>query len=227
MALLTKHAMPAGTLLLQDDHYRRINDLCFRHLSGAWSNYLHQIPHNWIDNVSNEDPGYGNAEYLKSLSDRGFLQSEEYSQSIASALFAHIWLLSAANYYRLAIKLKNRADKDLHDKQPIERTHSPTRIAEDLGLSDDLCELAEELHNARNTITHLIEDNRDAYPLSDLGFEQAYMFVEGSWKIYCALIDHYGRSPDHNHWKLQTDRYGLPNSLTDAVVVAQAQGEPK
>ena len=225
MALLIKHAMPAGTLLLQDDHYRRINDLCFRHLSGAWNNYLKQIPHHWIDDVSNGDPGYGNAEYLKSLGDRSFLQSEEYSQAIASALLTHVWLLSAANYYRLAIKLKNPADDDLHDKTAIEKTDTPRLIAECLGLSCDLCRLAKELHDARNTIAHLIEDKKDAYPLGGLGFEQAYRFAEGAWEIYCALIEHYGRSPDDNHWKIQTDRYGLPNSLADAAAVAQAQGD--
>lgn len=225
MALLMKHAMPAGTLLLQDDHYRRINDLCFRHLSGAWDRYREQIPHHWIANVSNDDPDFGNAKHLESLAAQGSLQSEEYSQSIASSLFAHVWLLSAANYFRLAVKLKNRSDEDLHDKEPIERTNSPKLIAEDLGLSADLRGLAEDLHKARNTIVHLIEDKKDAYPLGDLGFEQAYRFAEGTWEIYCALIEHYGRRPDENHWKIQTDRYSLPNSLTDAAAIAQAQGE--
>ena len=223
MALLFKHAMPVGTLLLQDDHYRRINDICFRHLAGAWANYLEQIPHEWIDNVSNDHPDYGNAKYLQSLSQRGSHQSEEYSHSIAATLFSHVWLLSAANYFRLAIKLKNNADKDLHDTVAIEKVGSPFQIASELNLSDDLCKVANDLHTARNTIAHLIEDRKDAYPLADLGFEQAYRFTETTWEVYCALLLHYGRPPDDDHWNIQTDRYQLPKSLNDAVAIAQAK----
>lgn len=219
MALLSKPAMPDGSLLLQDDHFRRINDLSFRHLLGAWENHQSQTQHDWIIGISNDDPTYGNDKYLKSSEALNFCRSEEYSQSIASTIFTHVWLLSAANYYRLAIKLKSKSDEDLHNKAPIERVHSPEVIAAELELCCRLKRLAHDLHNARNTIVHLVEDEKDRFPLDDLGFEQAYQFAEGAWEIYNALLEHYGRKPDDDNWRIQTGRYNLPNSLADVTSI--------
>ncbi len=97
--------------------------------------------------------------------------------------------MSAANYFRLAIKTKKSSEKPIHDLTPI-KSGSPREVAKELELSEDICELATGLHNARDTIVHMIEDDGRTYPLDELGFTQAYRFVQCSWDIYIALLEY-------------------------------------
>ena len=212
MVRLMKPHMPKGTLQLQDDHYWRVNDICFRHLAGSYEHYQMQLPHRWIKGVKNDDPRFGRSEYMKSRSILGPAESEEYTHAIASTLFAHVWVLSAANYFRLAIKTKKRSEESIHDITPI-KSGSPREVAQKLGMSEDIYDLTTDLKCARDTIVHMIEDDGRMYPLDELGFEQAYRFVQCSWDIYIALLKYYGRTPDEGHWEIQTRNHGLPSSI--------------
>ncbi|HLM82168.1 MAG TPA: hypothetical protein VK302_16315 [Terriglobales bacterium] len=199
-----------GILVLQDDHYRRLADLCFRHLQGTFNHFTVRRQHEWIRSISNSDPKYGTAPYLDALMKRDLSQSEEYSHAIASVLFAHIWLLSAANYYRLSCKYKTPHDAPWLSIKPIEKTSSPALIAKELNLDAIVIQQAEILHDMRNTIAHLNETHPTTAPMKDLDFPTAFRLVESVWTIYIALLHHYGVQADTDSWVIQTNRYGLP-----------------
>lgn len=200
----------AARLILQDDHYRRVADLCFRHLQGTFEHFTARQQHEWIRGVSNSDPEYGRKRYLDALTDREHHQSEEYSHAIASVLFAHIWLLSAANYYRLSCKHKTPYDAPWLSTKPIKGTSSPALIAKELRLHALVIQQAEILHDMRNTIAHLVEDDRKTALMKDLDFPTAFRLVEAVWTIYIALLRYYGVHADTGSWAIQTKRYGLP-----------------
>ncbi len=212
MPILTKPAMYGG-LLLQSDHYHRVADLCFRHLAGASARYNDRQNHAWILKITNDDPEYGRSRYLKSLAIYQFNQSEEYSQSIATVLFAHIWLLSAANYYRLSCKHKIPHDAPWLGCDPIEKTFSPQHIAQELKLPEFVVQQAEIIHRMRNTITHLVETDKKTEPIDKLDFPMAFRLVKTTWIIYLALLRHYGVKPDPGSWVIQTKKYELPRVM--------------
>lgn len=57
---------PYGNSLLgvQDDHYWRMADMAFRHLSGAWQHYKNKTQYSWIKDIDNDSPEFGSSEYL-------------------------------------------------------------------------------------------------------------------------------------------------------------------
>ncbi|MGO9084579.1 MAG: hypothetical protein ACLQBK_05070 [Candidatus Sulfotelmatobacter sp.] len=209
MPILNKPAL-AGGLILQDDHYRRVADLCFRHLRGTFERFTARREHEWVRGVSNSDPEYGTERYSLALAYLQVHQSEEYSHAIASVLFAHIWLLSAANYYRLSCKLKTPSDVPWLSIEPIKETYSPASIAKELKLDATVIQQAETLHDMRNTIAHLNETHPTTAPMKDLDFPMAFRLVEAVWMIFIALLQHYGVQADTDSWAIQTSRYGLP-----------------
>lgn len=210
MPILTKPAM-AGRLILQDDHYRRVADLCFRHLQGTFERFTAGQQHEWIRGVSNSDPEYGTARYALASAYLQVHESEEYSHAIASVLFAHIWLLSAANYYRLSCKHKTPPDAPWLSIKPIEGTSSPALIAKELKLHALVIQQAETRHDMRNTIAHLNETDPKTALMKDLDFPTAFRLVEAVWTIYIALLGHYGVQADTDNWAIETSRYGLPS----------------
>lgn len=212
MPLLLKSSL-TGFLELQDDHYTRLCDLCFRHLAGAFEQSRVVLANKSYACISNDDDRYGRSEHLKILSGYRFSQSEEYSQAIGASIFAHVWLLSAANYYRLSCKHRHPADAPWLDIAPIARTHHPQLIAEDLRLHRSLVELAGQLHEVRNTLVHLVETDPKTAPVGNLNFAHAYNLVKGAWIIYIALLRHYRLNVTPGSWGIQTRRYGLPRSL--------------
>jgi len=199
--------------MLQDDHYQRVADLAFRHLAGAGDRCLERRKHEWIKTVPNDDPRYGREEYLNALGKYQFNSSEEYTQALAAVLFTHIWLLSAANYYRLSIRHQKPNGAPWLGRTPIAGTDKPQRIAEELKLPKRIVACAEFLHYIRNTISHLVETDPKTVRIDELDFPLAYELVKCTWVIYCALLRHYGLRPDRGSWLIQTRRYNLPCRL--------------
>lgn len=210
--MLTKPHL-GGSLMLQDDHYRRVADLAFRHLAGAGDRFMERRKHEWIKTVPNDDPRYGRAEYLKALGENQFNSSEEYTQALAAVLFTHIWLLSAANYYRLSVKHQKPSGAPWLNCNPIAGTDKPQVIAKALKLPQRIVACAESLHYIRNTISHLVETDPKTERIDDLDFPFAYSLVKCTWVIYCALLRHYGLRPDRGSWAIQARRYNLPFRL--------------
>ena len=200
---------------IQDDHYWRMADMSFRHLSGAWQNYKNKSEHSWIKGIDNDSPQYGRSEHVKSMHEFALFESEEYTQAIGSVLFSHVWILSAANYFRLSYKLKIKHIENLNVRKVITRTGSPKLLAVDLGLPTRVIELGEELHGLRNTIMHLVEGDPKTSPIHKLDFNAAYIYSKVTWIIYCALLRNYGIRPDHGSWKIQTSNYSLPNKIAE------------
>ncbi|MBF0353201.1 MAG: hypothetical protein HQM11_19375 [SAR324 cluster bacterium] len=202
--------LPLG---VQDDHYRRMADISFRHLSGAWENYKNKTNHIWIRDVKNDDPRYGNYEYLNSLTKLGIYESEEYTQAMAATLFTHVWILSAANYYRLSCKLKFPRNMPWLDKKVITNVGSPQQIAIELGLPAHVIEYQKNLHGMRNTLMHLVEGDPKTSAIHTLDFKSAYFYAKSTWVVFCALLRHYGMRPDRGSWRIQTKRYLLPENF--------------
>ncbi len=203
----------AGFLQLQDDHYTRLCDLCFRHLAGAFEHNRVVLANQSYACISNDDVRYGRSEHLSILNNYRFAQSEEYSQAIGATIFAHVWLLSAANYYRLSCKHRHPTNAPWLDIDPIARTHHPQLVAEDLTLPQSLVELAGQLHEVRNTLVHLVETDPKTAPVGNLDFAHAYYLVKGAWIIYIALLRHYRPNVTPGSWGIQARCYGLPRSL--------------
>ncbi len=199
-------------LTLQDDHFRRFADLAFRHLQGAWEHRREAAVHSQLARIENSDSKFGQAEHLRSLTAYNFHQSEEYSHSCASIVFSHVWVLSAANYYRLALK----GGKIDPGKVPVNNTQSPPGIAASLSLPRGVREEAERLHGLRNTLMHLVEDDKKTEPIDVVDFRAAHAMASCAWKIYCGVLLNYGVKPDPDGWKIQTSQYSLPASLQDA-----------
>jgi len=191
-------------LEIQDDHSRRMTDIAFRHLYGAYNNYLQKQDHLWVKEVSNDDSRFGKSEYMLSRNNLNILESEEYTQSIAATLFSHIWLLSAANYYRQHYK----------NNTTIKNTSSPQDIAVQLNLHKTVISYAEEMHYIRNTIAHLVEsDKKKTSQITDLDFKAAYKYTKVTWVIFCAILRNYGLRPDLGSWGIQTSLYSLPRTI--------------
>jgi len=184
--------LPLG---VQDDHYRRMADISYRHLSGAWENHKSKEKHTWIQGVSNDDPRYGKAEYMESLYYFGIYESEEYTQAMAATLFTHVWILSAANYYRLSCKLQFPKGKPWLGKRVITKVSSPQLIAMELGLPEHIVEYQKGLHGMRNTLMHLIEGDPKSSEIHTLDFKSSFLFAKSSWVVFCALLRHYGLRP--------------------------------
>ncbi len=127
-------------------------------------------------------------------------------------MFSHVWVLSAANYYRLALK----GGKIDPGKVPVNNTQSPPGIAASLSLPRGVREEAERLHGLRNTLMHLVEDDKKTEPIDVVDFRAAHAMASCAWKIYCEVLLNYGVKPDADNWKIQTSRYSLPASLQDA-----------
>ena len=200
---------------VQDDHYWRMADMSFRHLAGAWQHYNNKSKHLWIKSIDNDNPEFGHSEHLKSLRELGLCESEEYTQAIGSVLFSHVWLLSAANYFRLSCKLKTNRSESWNIKKVITKTGSPQLVAEELGLPSCVVELGKEIHSMRNTIMHLVENDPKTSPIHTLDFTTAYIYSKTTWIIYCALLRNYGISPNRGSWRIQTSRYALPHNLAE------------
>jgi len=179
-------------------------------LKGAFDSFTDCQQYEWIRAVPNSDPEYGGARYLHAVTRLGNHRSEEYSQALASVLFAHIWLLSAANYFRLSCKHKIPPDAPWLSIKPIEKTSSPDLIAKELKLHACVIRQAEILHAMRNTITHLVETDRKTAPIEELDFPTAFRLVKAVWVIYIALLRHYGVQADAGRWASQTKKHGLP-----------------
>ena len=199
--------------MLQDDHYRRVSDLAFRHLAGAEQRFKERRKHEWINTVANDDPAFGREEYVKSASAYQQNLSEEYTQALAAILFSHIWLLSAANYYRLSVKHQQPKGAPWLTRQAIKGTDKPHVIARSLNLPQRVINGAESLHFIRNTFTHLAEDSPQTIRIDTLDFPQAHSLTKCTWVIYCALLRHYGLSPGVGSWVIQAQRYNLSRSL--------------
>ncbi len=127
-------------------------------------------------------------------------------------MFSHAWLFSAANYYRLALKL----GKIKPGKVEVTNTESPVVIASSLSLPGNILEEAKLLHGYRNTLMHLVEDDRRTADIGVLDFRAAYAMASCAWKIFCGVLLNYYVKPDTDNWKIQTSRYSLPASLQDA-----------
>jgi len=205
--------MEIGSLDLQDDHYWRMADICFRHLAGAYENYQKTLPHLWIRKVKNDDPKFGRPEYMASRSCLGGDESEEYTQSLAAIVFCHVWVISTANYYRLSVKQGKITAEEMGGRAEITAVHSLERIAGELSLPKGVIATAADVKNARDTILHLVTDDKKTFPINEIGFPKAYEFVHWGWKIYIALLEYYGRVPDEGSWAIQTSRYNLPNEF--------------
>lgn len=205
--------MEIGSLGLQDDHYWRMADICFRHLAGAHQSYQETLPHLWIRKVKNNNPKFGRSEYLDSLSRLGIHESEEYTQSLASVIFCHVWVLSTANYYRLSVKQGKLTKEEIGGRAEIKTVHSLDEIARQLSLPEDVIATAKELRDARSTILHLVTSKKDSFPINEIGFRKTYQFAHCAWQIYIALLDYYGRPKDEDSWTIQTGRFNLPSEI--------------
>jgi hypothetical protein len=179
-------------------------DICFRHLYEAYENSQKKQPHGWIKGISNEDLRFGRSDYLESLNKHSRFESEEFTHSLGASVFSHVWLLSAANYYKIG---------KINDVKPITGTQNPQSIAKSLNLPEFICTYAKELHDIRNAAMHFIETKPTHTIINSLNFEIAYKYVKTTWVIYCALLRYYKRPPDRGSWTLQTRRYSLPRTL--------------
>jgi len=197
----------------QDDHNRRMADISFRHLTGAWENHNKKQQHKWVKNITNEDPAWGKGEYLTSRTHFNAYESEEYTQAMASTIFSHVWLLSVANYYRLSCNNSSTKGNYLKCESIINKTSTPQAIATELNLPKNIISYAEKLHNMRNTIMHLVEGDKKTAPITSLDFKSAYMFSKATWVIFCAILRNYGIRPDRGSWRIQTNLYSLPHNL--------------
>ena len=190
---------------LQDDHSMRTTDICFRHLEGAYSWNKKKEDNSWWLNITNDDPCWGGSEFM--VARRNYLraQSEEYTQSIAATIFAHVWILSAANEYH----------SKYQDDPILKRTDCPIIISESLNLPKRIVELATTLKNTRNALMHLVANSKkhQEQRVQDLDFKQAYYFVKGTWVIFNSLIRQYGHRPDRNNWIMQSSKYYLPRTV--------------
>ena len=213
MTRLMKPHMELGSLDIQDDHYWRMADICFRHLAGAYENYRKTLPHLWMRKVKYDDPKFGKAEYMASHSSLGTAESEEYTQSLAAVTFCHVWILSTANYFRLSVIQGKLSAEEMGGRAKITTVHSLDEIARKLDLSEEDVATAAEMKNARNTILHLVTSKRDSFPINEIGFPKAYEFACCAWKMFIALLEYYGRVPDEGSWAIQTGRYNLPSEF--------------
>lgn len=202
--------------MLQDDHYFRICELSFQHLQASFESAEAGKPHAWVKNVKNDDPRFGRIEYLQSFGMYQKNVSNEYSHAIATLLFTHIWLLSAANYYRLSVKHRQPRDALWLSCTPITETDSPHGLARALKLPARVVDCAETLHRIRNTVCHLVETDKKTERIDEIEFAQAYMHAKNAWTIYNALLRHHKQRPDLGSWSIQTSRYGLPRRLHHA-----------
>ena len=195
-------------LSIQDDHSRRMTDISFRHLNGAWKNHNNKQEHIWIKGISNDDSRFGKSEYMISHGKLMVFESEEYTQALATTLFSHVWLLSAANYYRQYSKIKFPEKTEV-----LKDTSSPQSIATQLCLPTSIIECAAELHGMRNTIMHLVENDKKTAPITTIDFKYAYHIAKVTWVIFSALLRNYGIKPDLGSWRTQTKIYSLPHTL--------------
>jgi hypothetical protein len=214
MTRFSKPHMEIGSLDLQDDHYWRMADICFRHLAGAHDNYQKTLPHLWVRKVKNDDPKFGRPEYMASRSRLGVDESEEYTQSLAAVVFCHVWVISTANYYRLSVTQGKLTAEEMGGRDKITTVHSFDEIARKLDLPEGVIATAAEVRDARNTILHLVTSKSDSFPINEIGFSKAYEFVHCGWKIYIALLEYYGRVPDEGSWAIQTSRFNLPSGFS-------------
>lgn len=188
-------------------------DICFRHLEGAHENYQKIAPHLWIQKVNDDDPEFGRFDYLSSLSKLGIHESEEYTHSLAAVVFCHVWVLSTANYYRLALKQGTLTKEKTGGQAGIKTVHTLEEIARQLNLSPNIIATAKELKQARNTILHLVTSKNDSFPINEIGFQKAYQFAQCAWEIYIALLEYYGHTVGEGSWIIQTGRFNLPSEF--------------
>jgi hypothetical protein len=200
----------AGELQLQEDHYERVCDLAFRHLGAAYENSRNAEPHRWIREINNDDPRYGRLEYLVALRNLLAAESEEYSHVLAALIFAHTWVLSAANFYRLSGQALRRR-KQFRVK--IHRTDNPEAIASALRVAARVVSQMTRLHRLRNTIMHLVEGTKHTERIDKLRYSDAYTMLKSAWIVYCAVMRNCSEMPVLGAWRYQTKRYRLPPSL--------------
>ena len=200
-------------LSLQDDHYWRVADICFRHLKGAYDNYKHASSYEWHRKIENNDPQWGKSQWMHARKKYGIFESEEYTQAMAAVLFAHIWLLSAANYYRQSVKIIDKSNVINSKIDPISCS-TPLKISEQLNMPPLLNSYLEKLHGLKNTITHLVENDPKTENIGDLSFPQAFKLIKATWIVYIELLKHYGKNPDVNSWLIMIKKYDLPRSLS-------------
>ncbi|WP_185234342.1 hypothetical protein [Teredinibacter franksiae] len=167
-----------------------------------------KAPHAWHRGVGNDDNRFGRSEYMIARREFSFHESEEYTQSIASIIFSHVWILSAANYFRQKQKVKG-GNKEYR----VTATHSPDRLASQLKLPEVVIESARQLHNMRNSIMHLIESDPRSEDILEVGFEDAYTYAKTVWVINNALLRENGIRPDKGNWRIQVGFYSLPATL--------------
>jgi len=205
MALFYRPSGQSGGIL-QQDHYYRFADLCFRHLKGAYDQHNEVKQHMWIKSIDNDNPRYGREEYLRAMTSLNFAESEEFTQSLAALAFNHVWLLSSANFYRQ----EHIRQKPINQNVVLPARHckNPIEIAKVVcpELTDDM----KDLHDMRNTIMHFVDSDKKTRPLTEVNFDYAYNITKSVWTVYCALLCLYGLQPDSDSWKIQTQRYELP-----------------
>jgi len=193
-----------GNLLLQDDHVRRMADISFRHLAESWKNYQEKQKYIWVREIDRDDHRWGKKEYLTAGVYFDSAESEEHTHAMGATVFSHVWLLSAANYYRLSNKGSDK-DNILHG------TDNPEKIAKELELPQHIQTMAKTLHLTRNTIMHLVELTPKTEPIHNLNFPTALLFAKLTWTIYCKLLRKYGVRPDVGSWRIQASKYELPH----------------
>jgi hypothetical protein len=209
-------------LSLQDDHYRRTGDLAFRHLAAAFNHYQNRTAMEPIRTLTSEHPDYGRDAHVQGVVDYGQYSSEEYSHCLAAVLLTHIWLLSAANFFRLSARPGVDGALRVRPKIDLQSTDKVDKIARELQLPRRVVDCANRLELMRNTIAHLVEPDRRTQRIDQLNFEIALAFTKCSWLIYCALMRNYGALPDRGSWLIQVNRYGLPGKVEATRNVAHA-----
>lgn len=202
MTYFNKPVAGAGNLETQDDHYWRLCEISFRHLQSAYVSRQNQSEHEWVVGISNDDPLFGRSDYLHSITQLGVAKSSEYTHSLAAIVFSPAWMLSAANYYC-----------QTNETVIGSKFEGLNALAKSLGLSKTEKKKISALRTRRNEILHLYQQT-DGDELANLDFYEAYSYVKSVWFMYESLLRKFGIQPDQGAWKIQTNKYSLPESMT-------------
>ncbi len=194
---------------LQLDNFRRIADLCFRHLNLTYENYLLSKKYHWHKSINHNNPEFGSDRYLNDLRNYRIYKSEENSNAIAAIIFADAWLLSAKNFYRITYN-----NKTFTKNKKLINSNKPDEIAKELCLHEKICNLGSELRAYRNTIVHMVETDKRSKDINSLDFQKTYKLIKTTWIIYSKLVEYYEEQKIYkSQWQKQVNQYKLPKSL--------------